>query len=453
MTDSFWSLSRVAKALAGRGVSRWPHGDVAIERVWTDTRTVRRGDLFVALAGERFDAHDFLAAAVSAGARALVVRRTAEAVGLGVPVFVVDDTLVALGDLARYRRLAWGGVVVAVAGSNGKTSTKELLRAALGSTLTVHATTGNLNNRVGVPLTLLAMDADVDVGVIEVGSSIPGEIAILREITRPDIAIVTSIAEEHLEGFGDLAGVLKEETSVFHNVAVGIVPITDPELAAASSPRRLVRAGLDEGEVCATSWKIDADGAASVIVDGTFVRSTMRGVHNLRNLMLAIAAALELGVKMPDVAAGISALVPPPMRASWQQMGRALVINDAYNSNPGSALAAIEMLTSAPGEQKVAVLGTMLELGADSDRCHEAVALAALGSPVSIIAGIGEFARALRHLAPENERVVLAEDVDDLWVVLAPRLRPDATILLKASRGAKLERILPHISSWSDRDC
>ncbi len=169
--------------------------------------------------------------------------------------------------------------------------------------------------------------------------------------------------------------------------------------------------------------------------------------------MLAIAAARELGVSMADVAVGISRLSPPPMRATWQRTGAALIINDAYNSNPGSAIAALEMLDSAPGVQKVAVLGTMLELGPDSDRCHDNVARAALAYPDTLVAGVGAFAKALLRVAPGNERTVVADDIDELWGLLAPRLRADATILLKASRGAKLERILPHISSWSERDC
>lgn len=454
MRAGFWTTDSVAHALAARLVDASPHGSVSLNGVSTDTRTVRSGDIFVALIGDRFDAHDFVTAAVAGGARALVVSREIADVDSGVAVFMVDDTLLALGDLARFQRIVWGGTVIAVAGSNGKTSTKELLRSALELRLSVHATTGNLNNRIGVPLTLLGLPANADVAVIELGTSIPGEIAMLRDIARPDIAVVTSIAEEHLEGFGDIAGVLREESSVFHGVAVGIVPSDDSDLtAAATAAGRLVRAGLDHGDVCATSWKLESDGTGTVVVDGATIHSPMRGTHNLRNLMLALAAAREVGVSAGDAALGIARLTPPPMRANWQRIGRALVINDAYNSNPGSAIAAIEMLALAPGIQKVAVLGSMLELGASSDRCHDSVARAALAAPVDIIGGVGEFAAALQRLAPDDERVFVARDVDELWLALESRLVDDATILLKASRGAKLERILPHITSWANRDC
>lgn len=443
----------MAHALGSRAATA-PHGSRALGRVSTDTRAIRTGDIFVALVGDRFDGHDFVADAVAAGARAVIVSRAVTLPDSNFPIYLVDDTLVALGDLARFHRLAWGGTVIAVAGSNGKTSTKELLRSALESRLRVHATRGNLNNRIGVPMTLLEIPADTDVAVVELGTSIPGEIATLRDISRPDIAIVTSIAEEHLEGFGDLAGVLREESSVFHGVAVGIVPADDPELAAAAaSAGRLILAGLDDGDVHATAWKLEDDGTGTAIIDDALIRSPLRGTHNLRNLMLAIAAAREVGVDAADAARGIARLTPPPMRANWQRIGNALVINDAYNSNPGSAAAAIDMLSTAPGEQKVAVLGSMLELGANSDRCHDAVARAALASPATVIAAVGEFVAAFQRIAPDDRRVVLAGDVDQLWTLLEPRLSSDATILLKASRGAKLERILPHITSWANRDC
>jgi UDP-N-acetylmuramoyl-tripeptide--D-alanyl-D-alanine ligase len=458
--DGFWTLDNVAHALAARTTAEAPRGTQALAHVSTDTRAIGAGDIFVALIGERFDAHDFVNDAVAAGARAVVVSRPVTLDDSSVTVFQVDDTLVALGDLARFQRLVWGGPVIAVAGSNGKTSTRELLRAALESRMNVHATHGNLNNRIGVPLTLLSLPADADIAVIELGTSIPGEIAMLRDIVRPDIAVVTSIAEEHLQGFGDIAGVLREESSVFHGVAVGIVPSSDAMLveaaSSAASATRVIRAGLDDGDVRAASWSINEDGTGTVVVDGVTVHSPLRGVHNLRNLMLAIAAAREIGVATADAARGIAALTPPPMRANWQRIGSALIINDAYNSNPGSAVAAVEMLATAPGAQKVAVLGSMLELGDNSDRCHDAVAsaaLVALTSPTDIIAGYGEFAAALQRLAAADGRVVVADDVDELWAELQPRLHIDATILLKASRGARLERILPHITRWANHDC
>jgi len=448
----FWTLERVGKALGvsptGPKQTGGPFG-----RVWTDTRSVERGDLFVALAGERFDAHDFLQAAVDAGAAGVVVSRADAAGKVGVPAFVVRDTLAALGALGRFRREALRtATVVGVVGTNGKTSTKELLRAALGSRLSVHATTGNLNNLIGVPLTLLACPLDTQAAVIEMGTNQPGEVAKLRAIVNPDVTVVTSIAEEHLEGLGDVQGVLREEMAACQGVPLAVVPAAQPEVveAARAHARRTVAAGLGEGDLSATAWHIDAGGQGHLELDGVQIRVPLRGVHNLRNAMLALAVAREAGVPMQDAARGIAGMAPPPMRVHLEQHGAVTVINDAYNANPGSARAAIELLAHAgAGRQRVAVLGTMLELGPRGPELHDDVARAALESGVEIVAGMGEFSRALSRVAPNDPRVVAAEDVERLWAALSSRLQPDAVILLKGSRGMRLEQLLAPITAWA----
>jgi UDP-N-acetylmuramoyl-tripeptide--D-alanyl-D-alanine ligase len=448
----FWTRDRVAQALAALARESIPGGSAAFGRVWTDTRTIEPGDLFVALAGERFDAHDFLAQAVAKGASGLVVSRAEAARSLGVPTYVVPDTLVALGALATYRRRAWNKPVVGVVGTNGKTSTKELLRAALASVLDVHATTGNLNNLVGVPLTLLALRDEADVAVVEMGTNQPGEVPRLRAIVEPNITVVTSVAEEHLEGLGDLAGVLREEVSAAEGVAVAVVPASQPEVvdAARTRARRVVAAGLDAGEVRAEQWKVNPDGTGRLRVGDVDIHVPLRGVHNLRNAMLALAVARELGVSMQDAARGIAAMTPPPMRANVDQIGSATLINDAYNSNPGSARAAVELLChTGTGRQRVAVLATMLELGPQTPRLHEEVARHALDCGVDVIGAIGEFAAALERIAPGDARVIAADDVDVLWQRLSSRLSPDAVILLKGSRGMRLERLVAPITEWA----
>ena len=423
--------------------------------MWTDTRTIQRGDLFVALDGERFDGHDFIAPAVAAGAAAVVVTDARRAVGAGVPVFEVPDTMRALGALGRYRRLSWGRPVVAVGGSNGKTSTRELIRAALGARLEVHATQGNLNNRVGVPMTLLALDDAADIAVIEVGTNLPGEIAILRDIVRPDIAVITAIEEEHLEGFGDLAGVLAEEASLLDGVVIAVVPGHDAALVGEARRRavRLIIAGIADREVCADRATLNADGTGSLTIGGVDVHVPLRGEHNMRNALLAIAVARACGISTDDAARGIAALDParmPGMRSSVEPLGEALLINDAYNANPGSARAALALLAAVAGPRpRVVILGTMRELGAQTARAHRDVAREAVGSGAALVAGIGEFGAALREVAVGDARVITAHDVDDLWPVLQRRLAPDAAILLKASRGVKLERIVPLLREWA----
>lgn len=465
--SAFWTLDRVADAIGGEGgraqaTTTAPRGTHTLGRVWTDTRSIQSGDLFVALVGETFDAHKFLADAVRAGAGAVVVSRAEAAKNLGVPAYIVDDTRSALGALGRYRRRAWNGPVIGVVGTNGKTSTKELIRAALDSRLEVHATTGNLNNLIGVPQTLLSIPDHADVAVIEMGTNQPGEIAALRAIAEPTVVVVTSIAEEHLEGLGDLQGVLREELAACDGVGVAIVPSSQDDVVAEARKRarRVVAAGLDGGDLPVVQWSLDAEGRGQLSVRGVDVRVPLRGVHNLRNATLALAVAGELGVSTEDAARGIARVTVPPMRSNVEQLGRITLINDAYNSNPGSARAAIELLAHAggtggggggggPKRQRVAVLGTMLELGPTAPQLHDDIARAALAANVDVIGGVGEFAAALQRVGAPANRVVSAPDAEAIWSSLSSRLEPDAIILLKGSRGVRLERLVPLVTRWA----
>ncbi|HVA56926.1 MAG TPA: UDP-N-acetylmuramoyl-tripeptide--D-alanyl-D-alanine ligase [Gemmatimonadaceae bacterium] len=444
----FWTRDRVADAL-GLG----PRGAGRFGRVWTDTRTLQTGDLFVALSGPNFDGHDFLARAVAAGAGGVVVSRPERAAGLGVPVYAVAHTERALGALARYRRRAWNGPLVGVVGSNGKTSTKEMLRAALGTRLEVHASEANYNNLVGVPLTLLAIPDHADVAVVELGTNQPGEIATLRAIAEPNIVVVTSIAEEHLEGLGDLTGVMREELAALDHVPLAVVPASQPEVVAAAAGRagRVVAAGLDAGDLRADRWSVNAGGLGTAVVAGVDVRPPTGGVHHLRNAMLVLAVADACGVSVEDAARGIASARMPAMRGSVAVVGSALVINDAYNANPESVRAAVALLAQAgQGRPRVAVLGTMREMGPHTQRVHDEVARSVLAGPVELIVGIGEFADAFVRAGAPPSRVITAPDIDSAWQALAPRLAHNAAILLKGSRGMRLERLLPDIERWAN---
>jgi UDP-N-acetylmuramoyl-tripeptide--D-alanyl-D-alanine ligase len=322
----------------------------------------------------------------------------------------------------------------------------------------VHATTGNLNNLIGVPQTLLAIPDHADVAVVEMGTNQPGEIAALRAIAEPTVVVVTSIAEEHLEGLGDLAGVLREELSAADDVPVAIVPANQPEVGdeARKRARRVVTAGLERGEsdIEVSAWSLDADGRGRFTVGGVEIVVPLRGVHNLRNATLAVAVARELGIAVEEAARGIARMTAPPMRSTVEQLGRVTLINDAYNSNPGSARAALELLAHAGGpeaatRQRVAVLGTMLELGPAAPQLHDEIARAALAGPVDVIAGVGEFAAALDRVGAPADRIVAAADADAVWPELASRLEPDAIILLKGSRGVRLERLVPLVTRWA----
>ena len=212
----------------------------------------------------------------------------------------------------------------------------------------------------------------------------------------------------------------------------------------------MVSAGLSgEGEV-PEAWGLDAEGRPWLTVDGTRFDLPLRGAHQAANAMLAIATARACGVPLDDAAAGMAAMPVPSMRGVWETLGSATLIHDAYNANPASMRAAIALLSEVgQGRQRVAILGSMRELGATADAQHKAVASAALASPVDVIAGVGDFAAALRALAPNDPRVVTSEDLETLWPLLEPRLDRNAVILLKASRGMRLERLVPHLTHWA----
>jgi UDP-N-acetylmuramoyl-tripeptide--D-alanyl-D-alanine ligase len=449
---AWWTLRRAASSLGALLVSGPRFDDRALSGVGTDSRRLSQGALFVALRGERFDAHDLLVAARDAGAAAVVVDDPERAVGLGIPVLVVRDTREALGALARGWRRAWGGTVVAVGGSNGKTSTKELLRAALGARLTVHATQANENNLVGVPLTLLAVPPHAQVAVVEVGTNAPGEIAALRAICEADVAVVTSLGEEHLEGLGDLAGVLREESALFDGAPLTVLPVGEPELHDAARARgaRVVRAGLDDGDVLPQAWALDADGSVRLTLEDHTVTLPLRGVHQGSNAMLALAVARALGVPLRDALDAMARMPVPHMRGEWTQLGALTLINDAYNANPPSMRAALALLRAVgAGRPRVAVLGTMRELGAQSDILHDAIAAEAIRSNLDLIVAVGDFVDAFARVAPSSATVLTAVDAEAVWPVLAPRLSRDAVVLLKGSRGVRLERLLPSLTTWA----
>lgn len=449
---SFWTMDRVAQALTACATFPLPRGAREFEAVCTDSRTIAAGTLFVALEGDRFDAHDFLPDAVAAGASALIVSDAMRAEGAGVPVYVVRDTREALGALAHFRRDAWGKPVIAVGGSNGKTSTKALLAAMLAGAYDVHATIGNLNNEIGVPLTLLALPDDADVAVVEAGTNNPGEIERLRRIITPDVTVITSIGEEHLEGFGDLAGVLREELALTVGVPVVVTPAAHPEVAAGvTGPgQQVVIAGLDDGHMQPLRWRLEPDGSGTLTFDDGELRIPLRGVHNLRNAMLAVTVARGFGVSLEQMQFGLSRMVQPSMRAAVDPVGTALLVNDAYNANPPSMRAALDLLEAVgQGRPMVAVLGTMRELGASADALHDDIARDAIRRSLTLIVGVGEFAAALKRVAPDDPRIITADDAPLAVSELLRRSPRTAAILLKGSRGVRLERLVAPITAWA----
>ena len=444
-----WSADAVAAALGVKSP-----GTLVFTSVSTDTRHLAPGTLFVALKGDRFDAHDFLKDAEARGATAAVVRRgTPRQPGL--PFFEVDDTLAALGLLARARRRALpaGAPVVAITGSSGKTSAKEMIRAALGARWRVHATTGNLNNLVGVPLTILAAPADADALVVEAGASVPGEIATLRATIEPTIAVITNVGYAHVEGFGSLAGVMREKLALLAGVPVAVVGTDPPELAAEARRRtRTIVAGrAPPAEVGPEAAELDDAGRAVVRWRGHTFTLPVVGLHQVDNAMIALAVAGQAGVDAAAAADRLAAVTLPAGRGSLVQLDGLTVIDDTYNANPSSMRAALDFAAAYAARHRrplAVVVGSMLELGAESARLHADVADAvmAVRPAPALVAAVGEFGPAFaRHAATLGPRLLAAPDAEALGAALRARLRGNEVVLLKASRGVALERVLAHL--------
>ncbi len=443
-----WTDARVRDALG------LPKGEKvgAYGRVTTDSRTARPKDLFVALVGDRFDGHDFLGAAAQAGVGGAVVEDSQQgrASSLGLEAYGVPDTLVALGDLARHRRRALDAVVVGITGSSGKTTTKDFASGAVAGHLRTHATEGNLNNRVGLPLTLLAAPDDAQAVLLEMGTNQPGEIGTLTAVGEPEIGVVTTVGEAHLEGLGTLDGVLEEKLSLLGGLPVtgtalvGDEPPSLPE-AARSRGRRLRVAGWTEradADLRPDQPTIDEDGRYAWSWRGHPVHLRVPGRAAVTDALLALAVAEELGVPADEAAAGISEVAPTRMRGRVEQIGSLTVLVDCYNANPQSMASALDVLETIPHRgSRVAVLGSMLELGREGGALHRRVLSAYLDSSVEWLALAGEFAEAVSASDPA-ERLLVGQDVPTLGQLLADRLRGDELVLLKASRGVRLEQVL-----------
>jgi len=404
----------------------------------------------VALRGERFDAHDHLAEARERGATAAVVRRGTPPVD-GLALIEVGDTLRAWGDLARTRRREIPGPVIAVTGTNGKTSTKEMLAAALRTRFRVHATRANLNNLVGVPLTILEAPADVEALVVEAGANLPGEIARYREIIEPSIAIVTNVAAGHLEGFGSLEGVMAEKLALVRDVPLAIVG-TDPAGLAGRARRlasRVVTAGLEGADVTPSDLTIGGAGRATFAIDGERVTLPYPGRHVAANAMLAWAVARELGLDSHAVAGALSSFTLPGGRSELVESGGLTILNDCYNANPQSFASAIATARAMRGGRRlVFVAGTMRELGDAAARLHADVARELVALAPDLLGAVGEFVPALAPYADQlGDRLVTAPDPAALGPRLKSRLRGDELVVLKASRGVALERILPFLAA------
>ena len=437
-----WTEAAVREALGMRGAGEGR----TFTTISTDTRSIVPGALFVALSGERFDAHEFLPAAAASGATAAIVRQGTPAVS-GLDLLEVPDPLRAFGLLARARRRRLTGPVVAITGTNGKTSTKEMLAAVLGTRYVTYATRANLNNLVGVPLTILEAPEDTEAMVVEAGANLPGEIARYREIVEPRITIVTNAVAGHLEGFGSLAGVLAEKLSLTEAVELAIVGTEPPELAAGARARarRVRTAGLQGAELVPERFEMGPEARPVLTLGGVTFTLAARGLHQADNAVRVWAVVEELGLDRAAAGRALEGFRLPGGRGELLEENGLTILNDCYNANPQSFRSVIATARALRGNRRlVMVAGTMRELGADSQRLHAEVARELVNLEPNLLAAVGDFVPALAPYAERlGDRLLTAADPPALGPLLAARVRPGDVVVLKASRGVALERVLP----------
>ena len=426
--------------------------DALVRRVCTDSRQLQAGDFFVPLVGERFDGHHFLAQLPEHKVQAAVVSRSwTEPLPSGLLHWRVDDTLLAYQQLALLYRRALAKPLVAVTGSAGKTTTRELIRAALAPLGAIQASEGNNNNDVGVPLTVLGASAADAALVIEMGMRGPGEIERLSRCTEPDLAVITNIGTAHIGRLGSreaIAAAKCEITAGLHPKGTVVIPAGDPLLESALAAvwsGRVLRVRLADDPEVESDLVGDVNGD-QLLIGADRLPLQLEGRHNARNLLLAVAVADQLGVSRKALQ-GMQVTVPGGRNRRLQQGGLTL-LDETYNASPEAVLAALELLAAQPG-RRFAVLGTMLELGERSLELHQEVAARAvqLGLDGLVLVDGGEEGKAMAEVAAPLPHLQLVSHPEDAAGPLAAWLNSGDVLLLKASRGVALERLIPLLPS------
>jgi UDP-N-acetylmuramoyl-tripeptide--D-alanyl-D-alanine ligase len=427
-----------------------------------DSRTLKPGQLFFAIAGERVDGHEFVEAALQAGAVAAVVRRDRlERYPVKAGLIAVDDTLAALQALATAVRRLWAKPVVAVTGSTGKTTTKDAIAHLLSSRLNVLKSVGNLNNHFGLPLQLLRLEREHQIAVVEIGMSHAGEIEALASLAQPDIGVVTNVAPVHLEFFDSLAGIARAKYELIASLPPGGTAILNADDEYVS------QFGRDfKGKVVTYGIRKPADVRAEnvqprgllgssfdVLTNGHKARASIAlvGEHNVLNSLAAIAVACERGLPLETAVESLITLTAAEKRGEILKLGGATIINDCYNSNPKALKSMIDALLSVPAARHVVVAGEMLELGTAGESLHHECGRFMASKGVKRLIGV-------RGLAEAMVRAAAAEGVDAIFVAtpeeagerIAAELRQGDAVLMKASRGVRLERALEILQSRMD---
>jgi UDP-N-acetylmuramoyl-tripeptide--D-alanyl-D-alanine ligase len=448
-------LSELARLVDGelRGTDR------RFDAVGTDTRALGDGALFVALKGPNFDAHDFVGAAAARGAVAALIERD---VATPLPSVRVADTRRALGRLAAAWRDRFAIPVVAVTGSNGKTTVKGMLATILAARGAGLCTRGNLNNDIGVPLTLLSLRSEHRSAVIEMGANHPGDIAYLTQLARPTVAVITNAAPAHLAGFGDIAGVARAKGEIFSGLVSGGIAVINADDAreglwhVMAAPHRIVTFGLRYvAEVTGHDLHLNAALGCSFTLatpaGEAAVELRLSGRHNVMNALAAAAAAHAVGIGIGDIVRGLEAMRAVERRLQLKRgIGGARVIDDTYNANPGSVKAALEVLAvSSAGGEKVLVLGDMGELGNAGEALHEQVGRQARAIGVDRLYTVGELARTAAGTFGKCAAHFATQEalIEALRADLAAAASAAVTVLVKGSRSMRMERVVDAIAN------
>jgi UDP-N-acetylmuramoyl-tripeptide--D-alanyl-D-alanine ligase len=464
-----WEAEEIRRAVKGKWLQRATVARQFNGRITTDSRKAGPDELFFAIAGARFDAHDYVKDVIDRGVAVVVVHKEQppeiiqQAQAKDVTILLVDNTVAALNRLAAaYRAGGPGGGmrarVIAVGGSNGKTTTKRIIHTLLSEKFNGHASPKSFNNNIGMPLTLLEVDAAHDFVVLEIGTNAPGEIAALGEVCRPDIAVITNIGLEHLEKLGDLEGVAREEAAIAGFVAEGgtlVLPSEPPELLQilkkATAQKILIgkndaaAAGDTQAEMVLTDVVETMTGTTFSINGRGSFRLPLLGEHNAMNALMAIAVARRLGMADDQIGIGMAKIKPAEMRLEPVEAGPFAIINDAYNANPSSMEAALRTFSHLKGlgGRKVVILGDMLELGTLSEAMHRSVGALAMAWQFDLFIAIGrQMAFAADVAEAGGIKVRRFRDTPTARAGVRALLKKGDQILLKGSRGMALETLL-----------
>jgi UDP-N-acetylmuramoyl-tripeptide--D-alanyl-D-alanine ligase len=463
-------LSDIAKAVNGKLIGE----DFTINQVTTDSRTLsnrsNKDELFLALKGPNFDAHKFIRQVIKLGCNAVIVDHEIHVEQTGpYSQIIVNDTEQALGQIAAYVKKLVSPRTVAITGSSGKTTVREMVAAILSRLGNVLVTDGNFNNHIGVPLTLLRLEPEHDFAVVELGASRIGDIAYTTDLVKPDVAIINNIAAAHLEGFGDLCGVARAKGEIFEGLTADGVAIYNQDCKLANkwkwrlTDKKVRRFScLTDSDCYSSDVILDENGCATFQLHSTigkcFIELTIPGQHNVCNAVAAAVIALEFGASLDDVRLGLAEMTPVKGRLNLHQLGEnCKLIDDTYNANVGSIKAAVDLLASYPG-RRILILGDIGELGADARSYHQEVGEYAKYRQIDDLLTIGVLSLSTSDafVKRTSNKGLHFSERDKLLTCLEGLLANEEqqiSILVKGSRSAHMEYVVRDIINWRTSHC